>query len=313
MAVYPVNNRITPAPTGPGTSQKREAPQLVSVIMPVRNGSETLARQLEALRGQTYGGPWEFIVADNGSVDDTPSVAEEFAGRVPGLRVVDASGRPGISAARNAGAAAARGQFLAYCDADDEAAEGWLAGLVATAAYCDVVGGRLDHSSLNDRTAQAWRDTLAADGLPRSLGFLPYAVGSNMGIWSDVLRALGGWNEKYQTSGDDVELSWRAQLAGYSLGFAPNAVMRYRHRHDLRGMMKQAYAYGLSDARLYWQFRSAGLPLRPLIGDLRGWASLLARLPHLLGSRAHRGHWLRQATLRWSRLWGSARHRGWCL
>ena len=85
---------------------------------------------------------------------------------------------------------------------------------MATAAYYDVVGGRLDHSSLNDRTAQAWRDTLAADGLPRSLGFLPYAVGSNLGIWSDVLRALGGWNEKYQTSGDDVQSSWGLSSPG---------------------------------------------------------------------------------------------------
>ena len=128
MAVYPVDNRITPAPTGPGTSQKREAPQLVSVIMPVRNGSESLARQLEALRGQTYGGPWELIVADNGSVDDTPSVAEEFAGRVPGLRVVDASGRPGIGAARNAGAAAARGSFwLTATRTTRRQRDGWLA------------------------------------------------------------------------------------------------------------------------------------------------------------------------------------------
>jgi hypothetical protein len=78
-------------------------------------------------------------------------------------------------------------------------------------------------------------------------------------------------------------------------------------------MMRQAYAYGLSDARLYWQFRSAGLHLRSLSGGLRGFASLVARLPHLLGSRAHRGHWLRQATLRWGRLRGSARHRGRCL
>jgi glycosyltransferase involved in cell wall biosynthesis len=213
-----VDNRITPVSTGPGTSLKQEAPQLVSVILPVRNGSETLGQQLEALTGQTYAGPWELIVADNGSVDDTPRIAAGF-GRVPGLRArVDASRRPGISAARNDGAAAARGQFLAYCDADDEATEGWLARLVARAPDYDVVGGRLDHSSLNDRTAQAWRDTLAADGLPRSLGFLPYVVGSNVGIWADVVRALGGWNEKYQTSGDDVELSWRLSSPGTRWG-----------------------------------------------------------------------------------------------
>ena len=309
----PVSNSSTPGPPpAPGTSRKREVPPLVSVIVPVRNGGETLGQQLEALGRQTYQGLWEIIVADNGSVDNTPKIAEGYVGRLPGLRVVDASGSPGASGARNAGAGAACGQFLAYCDADDEATEGWLAGLVTTAADYDLVGGRLDHSSLNDRTTQAWRGTLAAEGLPRTLGFLPYALSSNVGMWSDVLRALGGWNEKYDF-GEDVELCWRAQLAGYSLGFAPNAVMRYRHRRDLRGMMKQAYSYGLSDARLYWQFRSAGVPPRSLSGTLSGWAWLVAHLPDLLGSQAHRGRWLRKATSRWGRLRGSARHRVWCL
>ncbi len=279
------------------------------MIVPVRNGGETLSQQLEALTRQTYRGPWELIVADNGSVDGTRRIAEGFAGRLPALRVVDASRGPGIGVARNVGAGAASGQFLAHCDADDEATEGWLAGLVTSAADYDMVGGRLDHASLNDGAAQGWRDRLAADRLPKKLGFLPYAVGSNLGMWSDVLRALGGWNEAYDSCGDDVEMSWRAQLAGYSLGFAPNAVMRYRHRHDLRGMMKQAYAYGLSDARLYSQFRSAGVPRQPLGADLIGWATLAVQVPDVLRSRARRGRWLRQLALQWGWLRGRADHR----
>jgi glycosyltransferase involved in cell wall biosynthesis len=310
MAISRVSN--VPPATVPATSRKREAPPLVSVIIPVRNGARTLGHQLEALRRQSYRGSWEIIVADNGSTDGTSHVAEAFVGRVPGLRVIDASGCPGVSGARNGGARAAGGQFLSYCDADDEVTEGWLAGLVTAAADHDLVGGRLDHSSLNDETVRAWRERSAADELPRSLGFLPYAFGSNVGVWSDVLGALGGWNETYAGGGDDVELCWRAQLAGYSLGFASSAVIRYRHRPDLRGMMKQAYSYGLLDARLYWQFRSAGVPARSVIGGLRGWAALVARVPDLLGSRAQRGRWLRQAILRWGRLRGSARHRVWC-
>jgi glycosyltransferase involved in cell wall biosynthesis len=311
MDVSQLTSRGKRAPlTAPGTSRRREAPRLVSVIMPVRNGSGTLSQQLEALRRQTYDRPWELIVADNGSVDGTRRIAEGFVGRLPALRVVDASRCPGIGVARNVGAGAASGQFLAYCDADDEATEGWLGGLVTSAADYDMVGGRLDHASLNDRTAQAWRDRLAADRLPEKLGFLPYAVGSNVGMWADVLRAVGGWSEEYDSCGDDVEMSWRVQLAGYSLGFAPNAVMRYRHRHDLRGMMKQAYAYGLSDARLYAQFRSAGVPRQSLSRDLIGWASLVVQLPDVLRSQARRGRWLRQLALRWGRLREGAGHRG---
>jgi glycosyltransferase involved in cell wall biosynthesis len=302
----------TPAPP-PGTSRNRGVPPLVSVVVPVRNGGETLGRQLDALARQTYEGRWEVVVADNGSVDDTRPVAEGYAGRLPGLRVVDASARPGTCIARNAGADAARGELLVFCDADDEASEGWLACVVAAARRYDLVGGRLDHSSLNDELAQEWREPFAVDALPRCLGFLPYAVSSNLGIWSEVLRALGGWNESYATCGDDVELCWRAQLAGYFLGFARDAVMRYRHRPDLRGLMKQAYSNGLSDTRVYSQFRSAGVPSRSLSVDLRKWAELAAHLPDLLGSQARRGRWLRRASFRWGRLRGSARHRVCCV
>jgi glycosyltransferase involved in cell wall biosynthesis len=311
VTAVPPGSRDEPGP--PVVPRQRGAPRLVSVIVPVRNGGDTLGLQLEALARQTYEGPWELGVADNGSVDDTREVAARFAGRVPGLRVVDASARPGICVARNAGAAAARGDLLVYCDADDEATEEWLAGLVAAAGRHELVGGRLDHSSLNDEMALAWREPFAEDALPRCLGFLPYAVGSNLALWSEVLRALGGWNESYATCGDDVELCWRAQLAGYSLGFARDAVMRYRHRPDLRRLMRQAYNNGLSDARVYSQFRSDGVPPRSLSVDLGKWAELAAHAPDLLRSQARRGRWLRQASFRWGRLRGSARHRVWCL
>jgi hypothetical protein len=89
--------------------------------------------------------------------------------------------------------------------------------------------------------------------------------------------------------------------------------MRYRHRPDLRGLMKQAYSNGLSDARVYRQFRSAGVPPRSLSMGLKKWAELAAHAPDLLRAQARRGRWLRQASFRWGRLRGSARHRVWCL
>ena len=103
----------------------------VSVVIPVLNGAATISQQLAALAGQTYRGPMEVLVADNGSTDATVEVVQALSGRLPGLRLVDASARVGTNHARNAGAAAAGGDLLAFCDADDVAAPGWLAGLVA--------------------------------------------------------------------------------------------------------------------------------------------------------------------------------------
>src|SRR5204862_175427 len=84
----------------------RDAPRLVSVLIPVRNAARLLPDQLNALAAQDYDGPWEVVVADNGSSDGSASVARRLAGRLPSLRVVDASGRRGAGPARNAGAAA---------------------------------------------------------------------------------------------------------------------------------------------------------------------------------------------------------------
>src|SRR5436190_10421104 len=119
----------------------RDAPRLVSVVIPVRNAARLLADQLYALAAQDYDGHWEVVVADNGSSDGSAAVARRLARRLPSLRVVDASGRRGVGPARNAGAAAAGGDLLAFCDADNVADRGWLGEIVRAATSADLVVG----------------------------------------------------------------------------------------------------------------------------------------------------------------------------
>jgi glycosyltransferase involved in cell wall biosynthesis len=132
-------------------------PTLVTVVLPVRNGERHLGRQLAALAGQSYPDPWELLVVDNGSTDGSREVARSFAGELPQLRIVDASSHRGLNYARNIGVDAARGDLLAFCDADDAADPGWLAGLVDAAAGADIAGGVLDGQELNGPVARAWR------------------------------------------------------------------------------------------------------------------------------------------------------------
>ena len=100
---------------------------MISVVIPVRDGAATIGDQLEALGQQTYQGEWEIVIADNGSTDGTAELAERsWSHPRAALRVVDASSRPGSSFARNRGAIEAAGDFLAFCDADDIVAPGWL-------------------------------------------------------------------------------------------------------------------------------------------------------------------------------------------
>src|ERR1700756_5684791 len=97
----------------------------LSVIIPCYNVGDNIAAQLEALAGQQWSEPWEVIVADNGSTDNSLQVVRECARRLPELRIIDASGKAGAAHARNVGARAATGDYLAFCDADDEVAPGW--------------------------------------------------------------------------------------------------------------------------------------------------------------------------------------------
>jgi glycosyltransferase involved in cell wall biosynthesis len=279
----------------------------VSVVIPVRNGEATLALQLDALAGQTYDGEWEVVVADNGSTDRTRAVAEEWAVKLPSLRVVEASGRPGSSHARNVGAAAARGGFLAFCDADDVVDDGWLAELVAAGLGHDLVGGVQHAERLNDDRVQRWRSPRPTEGLVTALDFLPFAPTSNLGVWADVYDALGGLRPAY-VQAHDVEFSWRAQLAGFDLGFAPRAVVHYRYRSTTRGIAKQAYWSAFDAVQLVRDYRRAGVP-RPSLGRVvRLYPWLLARWPLVLDP-AQRGTWVRRAADAWGHLVASVRFR----
>jgi GT2 family glycosyltransferase len=283
------------------------APQ-VTVVLPVRDVAPTVAEQLAALAAQDFAGRWEVVVADNGSCDGTVDVVRAWADRLPELRIVDAHGRAGVSHARNVGAAAARAELLAICDGDDVVDPGWLTAVVAASATCDLVAGRLDDDALNPPTVRAWRPAHPADGATVIRGFLPYATGANCAVWKRVVEDLGGWNEDYVAAGNDVEFSWRAQLRGYRLAFAPDAVVRYRYRSDLRSWARQAYHGGRASARLVADFRAHGLEPVPLRRVARNWLRLVVRAPRLLRP-GPRGWWVGEAAGALGRIVGSVERR----
>jgi len=85
-----------------------------SVIIPAYNSAATLGRAIESVRAQTWPAH-EIIVVDDGSSDDTASVAESFGDAVKLIRQANS----GVAAARNAGAGVATGNWLTFLDADD--------------------------------------------------------------------------------------------------------------------------------------------------------------------------------------------------
>lgn len=284
----------------------------VSVVIPAYNAGALIGEQLESLVHQTYTGPYEVIVADNGSTDDTIAVVESFVGALPTLRVVDASATRGIGFARTAGAIAARSAVIAYSDADDVASPNWLEGLMAAMEHADLVGGVLEHRTLNDPAYRVWRGEDRMEELPRPLRFLPYAVGANMAVRAHVVHEVR-WSEEFPYGGDDVDFCWRAQLSGYRLAFAADAVMHYRHRTTVRGVARQAYAYGRAEPRLYARHRAAGAKRNPPATVLSSYWYVATRLPYLVMSERRRGLWFTVAAGAWGRVRESAALRVLCL
>lgn len=232
---------------------------LVSVVIPARNAAATLGEQLEALAAQRTARPYEVVVADNGSTDGTADVVRSYQGRVPGLRVVDASHRAGANAARNAGVAAARGEAVLLCDADDVVDPGWLDALAGGLERAAGVGGRLDRTQLNPRFVALWGGPPEDWGVSTSLGFLRRPIGANAGFRRAVWEELGGFDEEYVRGGTETEFFWRLQLAGHELLDVPEALVHYRVRADVRAMVRQWYVWGRQSPMLYRDFRGRGM------------------------------------------------------
>jgi len=277
---------------------------MLSVVVPVHDAASTLAAQLDALAAQEYRGEWELVVADNGSSDGSADLARSYVERVPRLRVVDASARPGPSAARNIGAAAAHGDALVFCDADDVVAPGWLAAIARGLAEHEFVTGPLEWQRLDPFDRQSTPGLMTPDPW---LGFKPVAPAPNLGVTRAAFDRAGGFDEGLRF-GEEIDFSWRLQLGGSVLHFEPQAIVHYRLRSSGRDVWRQRVRWGMSEVASYKRFRRWGVPREPVSAAFADYAGLVRRI-RALRSANGRWRWLRDAGRRWGHLRGSIRYR----
>jgi GT2 family glycosyltransferase len=286
---------------------------MLSVVLPLYNGADTIEDQLIGLSQQVYAGPWELIIADNGSRDGSQDIARSWAARRPNIRIIDASARRGSAAADNIGASAARGHALVFCDQDDVVQPGWLEAMAMALEDHDLVAGRnefeildSDAHPLRGRKLRPTRRRRTRTAAADFYGFLPWGLSCNLGVSRRAFEAVGGFDENLR-GGDDVDLCWRIQLAGYAIHFEPHAVVAKRHRATFHGIWDQHFNYGVHDAALFKKFRADGMPRRLGRAVRRyGWLAL-----HVIDiSRpAKRYSWTRVAAAQAGRVVGSLRQR----
>jgi len=218
----------------------------MSVIVPTRNRPRALAACLASLAELDYPRPrYEVLVVDDGGeIPAAQAVCAEHE-RLDLKVVVRLPGGP--AAARNCGAASARGDMLAFIDDDCVADRGWLRALASAlrARPGSMVGGCTVNALTGNPFSSASQAVLDfvysyfnAD--PASARFFGAA---NFAIPAAAFREMGGFDERFWTS-EDRDLCDRWLERGGSMAFAPEAVVRHRHALTLGSFLAQHFAYG---------------------------------------------------------------------
>jgi hypothetical protein len=174
-------------------------------VIPARNAGAHLARCLDALARQ--GGPLEIVVADNGSSDDTAAIA-----RRRGARVVDAPALT-VSAVRNLGARIGAADVIAFVDADNEVADGWLDACRSAFSEPAVGAAGLPYTTTPDATwVQRAYDALRVR--PTTRVDVHWLGAGNLAVRREAFERAGGFDESLQTC-EDVALCATLRSCGY--------------------------------------------------------------------------------------------------
>lgn len=262
-----------------------------SVVIPTFNAAHVIGQQLKALLEQEGATTFEIVVADNRSTDDLTAVIANWRDRLPDLRIVDASRRQGVSAARNVGIAAAATDRILICDADDTVSSGWVAAMARGLEDHPLVSGPLETSLLSGRSASWVPIPRLTTGLFETWGARPYGIGGNLGLRREVWKQIGGFDEDYPAGAEEIDFAWRAADAGFVPVYVPDALIHYRIRTDLWGVLRQQYNSGRGTSTLYAKFRPTDVVPKSRLRRLHHEYLLLRQFPSR-GSSSDRRRWL---------------------
>lgn len=212
---------------------------LLSVIIPHYNGSHHLTTCLTALRTQTYP-PLEIIVVDNGSSDESVAFTRRD---FPEVKVIALGRNLGLTGAINRGIEQAQGEIIAPLNNDTEVAPGWAAALVEALQQHPEAGIAASKMLLFDRRdiLHSAGDGFGCDGIPINRGvwqkdegqfdhdlYIFGGCGGAVAYRRPMLVDIGLFDEDFFMYLEDVDLNWRAQMAGYRAIFVPAAIVYHQ-------------------------------------------------------------------------------------
>src|SRR2546425_1013422 len=218
----------------------------VSVVVCTHNGARTIRDCCEGLRRLDYP-DLEVIVVDDRSTDATAAVVQEYA-----FRLIRTANR-GLASARNTGLLVASGEIIAYLDDDAYPDPQWLTYLAATFMSAT-------HAAVGGPNIAPTGDGPIADCVARAPGGPVHVLlgdreaehipGCNMAFRRSALAAIDGFDPQFRAAGDDVDVCWRLQERGWTIGFHPAAMVWHHRRNSVRAYWRQQLGYGRAEAML---------------------------------------------------------------
>lgn len=290
----------------------------LSVIIPNWNGLEHLPTCLNALDRQTFE-DFEIVLVDNASTDGSVAFIQREYSQVKVIRLPE---NRGFSGACNSGIRATRSEFVVLLNNDTEADPGWLTAIVDAFHRHPEVGIVASKMLLFDRrdVFHAAGDFYRIDGVPGNRGvwekdvgqydeetYVFSACGGAAAYRRAMLDEIGLLDEDFFYSCEDMDLAWRAQLAGWRALYTPAAVVYHKLSATGGGTTASFYDgrnflyliakdYPTSLLRKHWrkvlaaQLRIACEAVRAWRGAaararLRGMVAGLFNLPRMLSKR----------------------------
>lgn len=269
-----------------------------SIIIPHLNGKQHLDDCLGSLKKQTFT-DFEVLLVDNGSTDGTQAYVREH---FPEVRLIELGKNRGFTGACNAGWEAASGDIIILLNNDTETNSNWLHEILVAFEQNPQVGIVASKMLLFDQRDQFHTagDYYRVDGLPGNRGVWQKdvgqfdqpepvfsACGGSAAYRRTMLDEIGFLDDDFFFSCEDVDMGWRAQLAGWQVLYVPTAVVYHKLKatggsvtgsyYDGRNFLYLIWKnYPISLLRNYWK-EILRAQLKISLDALRAWRGKAAR------------------------------------
>jgi cellulose synthase/poly-beta-1,6-N-acetylglucosamine synthase-like glycosyltransferase len=234
----------------PLSNKKIEDP-MISVVIPVKNGALSIGKCLQAVLSQSMQ-PYEVIVVDGMSIDKTVEEAKSF----PVKLITETYGT--VGGARQVGLEHAKGDYVAFTDADCAPEKDWLRNLVKEFDndVSGVGGGVLNvGQGLWETSIALAMNTIVGSAtsvqgrLFKKTRFVRSISGCNSLYRKEMLMKIGGYNVSLSIN-EETELNERLTRIGGKLVYTPGAVVLHDQGRGLKGFAKRMYQFGYGRGRL---------------------------------------------------------------